>query len=563
MLAGMFSGVGYFQGDDLYEPREANPKGFFENWKINTLNERIIVSSVQTSFGVEAAAFLKSYYRDGQYWLARLPREFRCHATEAQIAEIATLAANRPFAFKDPRFCYTLDAWMDAAPGTLALCIFRSPGAVVRSILHEAQAAPYLRDLRISVSDLYEGWRNMYLRVLDLKRLGREIFFLNYAALFSSETQLALESLVEAPLNRSFPEQRLERQRFDGDVDASVGALFDGLCELAALGFEAQTSEKAEAILQGLQPVRDTAGPKRRPEVSTRSPAAEPLQFPVPVSTDFVFSPSALRGLFLRLREDQEAAATDIAQVATDSRELRSIVSGLEGRLTALETHPRIPASAELLLGAVQSALESGRVLADAHARQLALLEARIAEYDGTIAQLRSELDRGASHVDQLLDTHNRHTEELRSQLAQRDQAIEALRGELSALQSARAATEALHERARRDVAELQEQVRATATALADERARNALAVSSLQDTIAEERQRASAAEASVADLGEALALRERELEQLRRANDASTKRIDDLGLELHALESRISTMLASKSWRLTAPLRRLRGWMP
>lgn len=555
MLAGMFSDVGFFQGDDLYPPREANPKGFFENWKINTLNERIIVSSVQTSFGAEAAAFLTSYYRDGQYWLARLPREFRCHPTEEQVTEIATLAGHRPFAFKDPRFCYTLDAWMDAAPGTLALCVFRSPGAVVRSILHEAQAAPYLHDLRLSVADLYEQWRNMYLRVLDLKRLGREIFFLNYAALFSDETQSALESLVEAPLNRGFPEPRLERQRFDGDIDPSLGELFDGLCALAACSFEGQTPEKAEALVRSLQPPRDTAWPGSRSAHPARPPAADPLEFPVPVSTDFVFSPSAIRGLFLRLRENQESAAAD-------SQQLRSAVSGLEGRLVALETHPRLSSSTESLLSAVQSAIEHGKTLADAQARQLALLEQRIADCDATIAQLRSELGQRASQVELLVNAHHRHADELRTQLTQRDHTIDALRGELGSLQSVRAEIEALRERATRDLADLREQVHASTAALADERARNARSADALQSALAQERMRAAAAESSAASLGETLVLRQGDLDRLSRENAASAKKIDDLSREVQVLQDRIATILGSKSWRLTAPLRRVRNWM-
>ena len=35
MIAGILHKAGYFMGDNLYPPRSANPKGFFENWEIN------------------------------------------------------------------------------------------------------------------------------------------------------------------------------------------------------------------------------------------------------------------------------------------------------------------------------------------------------------------------------------------------------------------------------------------------------------------------------------------------------------------------------------------------
>ncbi|NIM13858.1 MAG: sulfotransferase family protein, partial [Candidatus Aminicenantes bacterium] len=40
MIAGILHKAGYFMGDNLYPPRSANPKGFFENWEINEINEK-------------------------------------------------------------------------------------------------------------------------------------------------------------------------------------------------------------------------------------------------------------------------------------------------------------------------------------------------------------------------------------------------------------------------------------------------------------------------------------------------------------------------------------------
>ena len=76
MLAGLFSQAGYFFGDKLYPPREANPKGFFEDEEVNALNERIVFEGF-SQHGLDSGALglLRRHY-EGQLWLSRAPEDW-------------------------------------------------------------------------------------------------------------------------------------------------------------------------------------------------------------------------------------------------------------------------------------------------------------------------------------------------------------------------------------------------------------------------------------------------------------------------------------------------------
>ena len=54
MLGGILHNAGYFMGDNLYPPSISNPKGFFENPRINRINELIL-----SKYDINPYSFLK------------------------------------------------------------------------------------------------------------------------------------------------------------------------------------------------------------------------------------------------------------------------------------------------------------------------------------------------------------------------------------------------------------------------------------------------------------------------------------------------------------------------
>lgn len=54
--------------------------------------------------------------------------------------------------YKDPRFSYTLPAWLPYLHDTRMICIFREPGLTAESIVTECRTMPYLANLEMNVA---------------------------------------------------------------------------------------------------------------------------------------------------------------------------------------------------------------------------------------------------------------------------------------------------------------------------------------------------------------------------------------------------------------------------
>ena len=157
LMAGILHHSGYFLGNDLYPTRESNPFGFFENAFINGINESILKEFDYRNIFNNAPAFSKSYspYHpgEGQRWLSFIPEEIKInHCNEMIVDSIREALQPSGFAYKDPRFNYTLGIWNNQIKDdTLFICMFRQPDITVGSVLKECEYAPYLSDFYISV----------------------------------------------------------------------------------------------------------------------------------------------------------------------------------------------------------------------------------------------------------------------------------------------------------------------------------------------------------------------------------------------------------------------------
>ena len=69
MLAGLFAKTNYYMGDNLIPPRGTNPKGFFEEMKINQLNEDIINELKRINDIPSKEQEFNNKLQNGQNWL--------------------------------------------------------------------------------------------------------------------------------------------------------------------------------------------------------------------------------------------------------------------------------------------------------------------------------------------------------------------------------------------------------------------------------------------------------------------------------------------------------------
>lgn len=237
MLAGCFDGVGYYLGDNYIDKRDANPKGFYEDSRINQINEDILRNYVLNIPEKYRRIFFPQLTMYNARWLARIPlrKEIKPHKTpDPRILEILK---KQPFCYKDPRFSYTMPVWLPYLPtNTVFLCVFREPQKTANSILKECNTAPYLKHLKIDIEKSLGIWKSFYSHTIKnyLASPDRNNWkFIHYNQILDGSVIDELNKFVGVKLNSGFPEKNLKRSKSDYSIKRKYNKLYSTLCELS------------------------------------------------------------------------------------------------------------------------------------------------------------------------------------------------------------------------------------------------------------------------------------------------------------------------------------------
>jgi hypothetical protein len=239
MVSGTLAKTGYFMGDDLYPPRESNPKGFFEGPEINGINEQILALIDFKHLPFLQKMFLKFRIKehtpmgDAHRWLERVPLGVKMPATPEIIERIKKTTQQTPFCYKDPRFCYTLPIWRPYLRDTVFICVFREPAATAKSIVKECGDVDHLRNEIMDFQIALEVWTLMYLHILKIQRREGKWLFIHFNQVLTREGLDLIEEFTGASIDRSFPEPSLKRSFSDIRVPKRVQNIYNQLCELA------------------------------------------------------------------------------------------------------------------------------------------------------------------------------------------------------------------------------------------------------------------------------------------------------------------------------------------
>ena len=238
LTAGLLASAGYWMGARLARPNPSNPKGFFEDREVNGINEELLRPVTPWRPPVLRHLLFRS-----QRWLARVPLEVEIgpDAVTPRLARrMRGVVRQRPLCFKDPRFCYTLEAWRPLLPDAVYVCVFREPSHTAASMLRECRERIYLSTLRLDRARALEVWRLMYLHVLRRhSRRGRWLF-LHYDQVLRGDGFERLAEHTGAPVDASFPELELQRSRCADPVPAELEDLYRELC--ARAGYDPEKS---------------------------------------------------------------------------------------------------------------------------------------------------------------------------------------------------------------------------------------------------------------------------------------------------------------------------------
>jgi hypothetical protein len=171
-------------GRDLIEPDEHNAEGYFEERQLVLINDAILNAA-----GIGA-------------WFTSATRAQIIDASQEYVEHMVALEADATPAWKDPRLCWTLEAWISVLSERprIIVCLRSSAEVVASTLRYYAQAGD---DAEAAVTHVWRCHYERLLEVIDAYRL--EAICIDYGELFTNpEGAIApIEAFVGRPLDVS------------------------------------------------------------------------------------------------------------------------------------------------------------------------------------------------------------------------------------------------------------------------------------------------------------------------------------------------------------------------
>ncbi|MEX1136279.1 MAG: sulfotransferase [Balneolales bacterium] len=239
LLAGLFRKTGLYMGSSSYLNSNANPRGYYEDREVNSINEDLIQKALTERKDKQTSCnFSCDFPSTGQRWLARLQQSSTLQISQHINERIDRLYSQGPSCFKDPRFNYTLQAWLtpninSEMNNSAFLCVFRNPSKTITSILKEVNTASYLQNFSMNAEQAYDCWELQYRNILNnLSSSGRWLF-IEYEDLLEHAALDRIEAFTGHKVDRSLPERSLNRSIDALPAPQQAVALYDALRERA------------------------------------------------------------------------------------------------------------------------------------------------------------------------------------------------------------------------------------------------------------------------------------------------------------------------------------------
>lgn len=233
LVTGLLASAGYHTGSDHYlSSRAANPTGFFEDRAVNDVNDELLRPYRRTHRRwVLRRNWIpwRSTLTEPGWWTTRPPSAALEASTEVQ-ERIKGLLARRPFAYKDPRFAFTLPAWRPFLPaGTRFICVFRDPGHTIDSTMREREETS-LRWLPFGTQEAEALWIATYRSVLAMHG---EWLFLHYDQCLDGSAVHRLSAFLQADVTDTLTDSRHSRATGQAITTPEALELYELLCRRA------------------------------------------------------------------------------------------------------------------------------------------------------------------------------------------------------------------------------------------------------------------------------------------------------------------------------------------
>jgi hypothetical protein len=241
MLAGLLYSSGYSLGKDLLPPTPSNPKGYFESHSINELNNDLLKSAITTRPLGPIGILFPGRLPLGLLWLADIDFPAQIDVSDSHLDRMRSLIPDKPFCLKDPRFCYTLGAWLPILDqnDVIFLCIFREPGRTASSMKTDVHERAY-KDFYLTRRRALSSWVSMYEHVLRKYSLHGRWLFAHYDQILDGSVISSIEDALDTKIDTSFVDSELKRSRDSSRASGRVLQIYQDLCARANYNISSQ-----------------------------------------------------------------------------------------------------------------------------------------------------------------------------------------------------------------------------------------------------------------------------------------------------------------------------------
>lgn len=205
-VARMVHEAGLSVGHDLIEADESNAEGYFEERVLIALNDAIL-----NDVGLNE-------------WFADASREQILEAARARGDAMRGLVESATAAWKDPRLCWTLEAWMELLPERprVIICL-RSPSEVVASTLkYYGQASEE------AVRHIEHRWLSEYGRMIEvICEYGIEAISIEFAELHGDPERAVLPVERFLGCRLDFSAVRRDLRHHDAEIPEHMREMYE------------------------------------------------------------------------------------------------------------------------------------------------------------------------------------------------------------------------------------------------------------------------------------------------------------------------------------------------
>jgi hypothetical protein len=238
--------VGYHVYSTSHPPDEGNPLGYFEDLDVVAANEAILSSVYRSGWQRMSRTIKRNPDIKGTgAWLLDLDyRRLKGVSLRSDDADkFRVLFARTPFAYKDPRFSFTLKAIAPLIPkNTVYVCVFRHPLQVVKSTKKQALRTGLVLDDKYC----FAVWEAHYRCLLEhYREMGGQWLFVDYQSLIDGEGASRLEEFLDVQIDRVLIKKELSRSQTDGTVPTRISEMFEHLNELEEIPVSPRVENRA------------------------------------------------------------------------------------------------------------------------------------------------------------------------------------------------------------------------------------------------------------------------------------------------------------------------------